>query len=355
MTGIDLAKFDFTPEQIRDINELLFDEILQAPDLNFLHTMFSTIVTGKEIGFIGEGGLVGIKKQTCGNGITSQDWAVGTRRKTWNPKDWEIRLDICADDLLNTAVVYAMNIHAKVDDLTDTDYMAIMVKVLTEAIKKFLWRLIWFNDVDADNFADNGLITNGIDPKYFNVIDGLWKQLIAQTVAAPGQLVNIAANGEASTALQFSKLTGDIVYSTLDQLLFNAPILLRQSATAVIACTQSFADGYQRYLESKTNIPQAYTILQDGIKALNFRGVSLVPFPIWDEMIRSFHNNGTKLYKPHRAILIEKQNLGIGTPSGSAFDSLNMWYEKKDRKNYIETFDKLDALVLNEVRFMAAL
>ena len=36
---VDLSKFTFTAEQIRDINELVFDGVLHAPDLNYIHTL----------------------------------------------------------------------------------------------------------------------------------------------------------------------------------------------------------------------------------------------------------------------------------------------------------------------------
>ena len=59
--------------------------------------------------------------------------------------------DECAEDLKNTMVLYAMNQGTRVDDLTDTDYMAIVVEVLIGAVYKFIYRLIWMSDTDADN------------------------------------------------------------------------------------------------------------------------------------------------------------------------------------------------------------
>lgn len=49
---VNFSNFTFTAEQIRDINELVFDELLHAPELGFIHTLFSGIVYDKEIGFI---------------------------------------------------------------------------------------------------------------------------------------------------------------------------------------------------------------------------------------------------------------------------------------------------------------
>ena len=96
--ALDLAKFTFTAEQVRSINELVFDDIINAPELQMLHTVFPGIVYDKEIGFIGEGGLVGVARQDC-NPIP-QDWKIETRKLKWQPKSWEIRLEECFADLV---------------------------------------------------------------------------------------------------------------------------------------------------------------------------------------------------------------------------------------------------------------
>ncbi|MCD8293684.1 MAG: hypothetical protein LUE27_00345, partial [Clostridia bacterium] len=159
MAALDLTNFTFTAEQIRDINELVFDEILHAPDLNAIHTLYTGIEYDKEIGFISGAGLVGKKAQGCDP--ETQDWNINTRKVTWTPKGWEIYLDECASDLENTAALYCMNKGTRIDDLTDTDYMAIYVQVLTDAVKDAMYRMVWFGDTAAANVDAGGQITNG--------------------------------------------------------------------------------------------------------------------------------------------------------------------------------------------------
>ena len=151
--NFDLAKFTFTAEQIRDINELVYEGIEKLPELSAIHQFYSGIVYDKEVGFITGGGLVGKKGQGCDP--QTQDWKVNTRKVLWQPKEWEIFLDECAEDLKNTMVLYAMNKGTRVDDLTDTDYMAIVVEVLVGAVYKFMYRLIWMSDTDAEEVDYN--------------------------------------------------------------------------------------------------------------------------------------------------------------------------------------------------------
>lgn len=345
---INFSNFSFTAEQIRDINELVFDELLHAPDVNFIHQMFSGIVYDKEIGFIGSAGLVGKAGQGCNPSV--HDFAVNTRKVTWTPKEWEVYIAECASDIKSTAAVYALNKGVRVDDLTDTDYMAIVVKVLTDAVKDFMYRLIWFNDTAAANVADGGNITAGVDVDYFNILDGLFKQIeTAVTGGAPS--VSIAANGQNTKALQLSSLTPALAYQTLSDMYYAAPVEMRRTGKMMFVVTQTIADKYQQYLTDK-GIESTYKNLVDGISSLTFLGVPVIPMPIWDNMIQSYNDLGSTYYKPHRALLIEKSNLAVGTPSEEAYGEFDVWYDKTSRKNYVLLKDKLDAKLLNEDRLV---
>lgn len=348
---VDFSNFTFSAEQIRDINELVFDEVLHAPDLNFIHSMHTGIVYDREIGFIGEGGLVGVAKQGCNP--TPQDFAIGTRKVTWTPKAWEILVDECANDLAATAALYAQHKGNRVDDLTDTDYMAIVVQVLEAAIRDFFYRILWLGDTAADNVSESGVITNGVDKKYFTLLDGFFKQLRAAVVAKPALGVTIAANSEASYAAQDSNMTDAAAIAILEAMYYAAPIELRTSGNMRFLVTQSIADAYQKYLVGK-GIESTYRNLVDGLNSLTYLGIPVIAMPIWDKQIRAYEDDGTKYSFPHRAVLIEKDNLAVGTPSDEAYESANIWYEKKERKNYIEVMDKLDGKLLNTGRLIYA-
>lgn len=345
---VNFSTFSFSAEQIRDINELVYDELLHAPDIDFIHQMFSGIVYDKEIGFITGSGLVGIKGQGCSP--TAQDWAVSTRKVVWEPKEWEVFISECADDIKETAAVYALNKGTRVDDLTDTDYMAIIVKVLADAVKDFMYRLIWMNDTAAANVSASGIITNGVSTTYFDIIDGLFKQLeTAVTGGAPS--VAITANAALTKALQLSGMTDTAAYQLLSDMYYASPVQMRGKGNMRFLVTQTIADAYQQYLTGK-GIESTYKNLVDGVQSLNFLGVPVIAMPIWDNMIQAYNDLGTTFYKPHRAVLIEKANLAVGTPSEEAYGEFDIWYDKTSRKNYVLIKDKLDAKLLDDKRLV---
>lgn len=416
---IDFSVFSFSAEQIRNINELVYEGIAQLPELSELFTMYDGIVYDKEIGFLTGGGLVGTKKQGCNP--EPQDWSVGSRKVVWTPKAWEVYIDECASDLENTMVVYAQNKGVRMDDLTDTDYIAIVVMVLLDAVKEMMHRLIWFGDTDAEDVDFNsyptaaateqttgedivgtvyegvtattasavkccladgtivylagsaaegkaadgktyyskdtehkttinegGNLTEGVDEDYFNVLDGLFKQLRA-IVALDGSVkVTIAANAQSTKAEQLSYLTPDRAYQLLSDMWYKANIKLRQrKGECRFYVSQSVADKYEQYLIGK-GIESTYVNLVDGVQALKFNGIPVIPLANWDANIQAYFDLGDTYDAPHRAILTTKQVLAVGTPSEKAYDKVDVWFDKTSRKNYVLLQDKLDAKVLSD-------
>ena len=360
MALIDLSVFSFSAEQIRDINELIMEDILEAPEISLLHSIYPGIVADKYIGFIGEGGLVGLPDQGCDP--IPQTWNISGDQKLWQPKRWEVFLTECYSDLENTMVIYAMNKGVEIGDLTDTDYMAIVVQVLGVAIKKMIWRFTWFGDTNAKNISDGGIITDGVDTEYFKLVDGFWKQLEAAAPSGDYQRVEVLANAAATTTDQFAQLNGQDAYNILHDMWAKAPLSLRKQFTAgtkelpdkYFACTQSFADAYMVYLENGgRGLETSYKNLINGVETLVFRGLPLIPIPIWDEMIAEFENDGTRLNKPHRCILASRSNMAIGVSGTDVLDSVQVWYDLTKDRNYMRAKDSIDVKLLQNKFILA--
>ena len=350
MAKLNLSKFSFSAEEIRDINSLVFDAMMEVPELRSIHTIFTGIRANKEIGFITGGGLVGKKGQGCDP--SAHDFQIGTRKVTWKPVPWEVFIKECSKDLDNTAALYCRNTGTNIHDLTNTDYMAIVVQVLTESINNFFMRIVWLGDKDAANVSEGGQITDGVDTEYFDLLDGYFKQLQIAVTSKSELLVSIEANSKASKAAQMA-LSGDEAIDILEKMYFAAPIAMRASGKMRYLVTQSVADGYTKYLQGK-NLESTYKNTVDGLPSLKYQGVDVIPMPIWDEMIQSYQDKGATYYKPHRAVLIEQSNLAIGLPTEEELENVDVWYDKTDRNNYLLAAGEIDAELLNDTRFVYA-
>lgn len=353
---LDFSKFSFSAEEIRAVSELVFDEVLKAPEIDFLHTVYPNIITVKEVGFVGEGGLVGVKNQGCDP--QPQEWNIGSRVVKWTPEDWEILIHSCWTDLQGTAALYSLNTGTEIADFTSTDYMAIVVECLANSMKEFVIRYAWFNDKQAKNIADGGIITNDIEVKYFNIIDGFFKQIDHQLTINPNQLIEITENKGADRVAQI--IDPSNIQKYLQKLVFGASILLRNQKDAVILCTQSFYDAYAMSLQGD-KLETMYKNLTEGLGGLTYNGVTLVPFPVWDKIIQSYENTGgiddelAKVNRPNRAIYISPSILGIGVDDISSFSDVDIWYDRDTRKVKMEAMGIADAKLLNPAMFKAAM
>jgi len=211
-------------------------------------------------------------------------------------------------------------------------------------------------DKDAANIADGGVITAGVDVNYFNLIDGLWKQVFAQVTANASQGLSIAANSEATKALQDSELDPSDVKALLYKMTRVAPIVLRQQTDKAIYVTQSIYDAYK---ESLSDVAVAALESREenfinGMPVLKVNGWDVIAMPMWDEIIRAYEDNGTTYNKPHRALATAKKVLGVGFDKVGDFDQLDIWYDKDTRKVKIEGMGNGDAKLLDPSLFVAA-
>ena len=175
---------------------------------------------------------------------------------------------------------------------------------------------------------------------------------MVQIATNPSQRVTVTENAGATYAAQ--ALTPDNAAKYLQQLKYNAPMTLRSKEDAFVALTQSFYDAWEMYLQGKT-LESTYTNLVDGRKVLKAYGMTLIPMPIWDEMIGLYENTGTKLNNPHRALFVQKEVLAVGVDGTDSFEKMNVWYNKDTREVKTELMGKTDARVLNPNQFQLAI
>ncbi len=423
---LDFSKFSFSAEEIRAVKELIFDEVIESPELSLFATVYPGIVYDKEVGFVGEGGLVGVAGQGCDP--VPQDYNIGSRKIKWEPKKWEILIHQCADDLEDTAALYSMKTGTAFNDFTSSDYMAIVVEVLSNNVKEFIIRLVWFNDTDAENAVveqlptaaateqttgqaivgtvyagvsaetsgavkcaledgtvvylaaaaatgnavaetvyyskdtvntttviSGGDITPGVAVKYFNIINGFFKQMEVQVTENSKRLVEIAENAGATYEEQ--ELEPDAAQGYLKKVIYNADLRLRRNQNTIILCTQTVYDAYEQSLELQDGkvLESMYVNLVDGMTGLKIKGRVLVAMPIWDKIIEAYYNNGIRLINPHRVVYTTKEVLAVGVDSESSFGDMDIWYNKDERKVKMESMGKADAKLLNPQLFQIAI
>ena len=343
---INWNQFTVDNGAITDLRELLFLTVYDDPDIDLTIKNETGVTNGKKLGYIDSMGDVGEARSGCDPQYSKVN--VTGIQKEWELGDWEIAKEICYDELENTIAEDSLNTGTDRAYLQDTPYWdQVLMPLLEKAMKEMFWRIVWFGDKDAKNIADGGILKAGINPKLFNMCDGLWKRLQAIIAANPNQHTEIAANA-ATTYLD--QKNGILVPGTaikiFDTLLADADSRIFDKPGSAIFCTNSMfkalrTDLVGRY--GKTTMP--FENVATGITLSEYDGRTIIALDIWDRLIKKFEDTGTALNCPHRAIVCSPDNLFVGTNDKDKIASLSVHFNDKDRKNYIYAASKIGTLV----------
>lgn len=343
---INWNQFTVDNGAITDLRELLFLTVYDDPDIDLTVKNETGVTNGKKLGYIDSMGDVGKARSGCDPQYSKVN--VTGIQKEWELGDWEIAKEICYDELENTIAEDSLNTGTDRAYLQDTPYWdQILMPLLEKAMKEMFWRIVWFGDKDAKNIADGGILKAGINPKLFNMCDGLWKRLQAIIAANPNQHTEIAANA-ATTYLD--QKNGILVPGTaikiFDTLLADADSRIFDKPGSAIFCTNSMfkalrTDLVERY--GKTTM--LFENVATGITLSEYDGRTIIALDIWDRMIKKYEDTGTALNCPHRAIVCSPDNLFVGTNDKDKIASLSVHFNDKDRKNYIYAASKIGTLV----------
>jgi hypothetical protein len=347
----DFSNLTFSTEEVRRLRDLFMTDYVLAGDFADHHLIVPGVEYDKEIGFVGELGTIGIAAQGCSPN-RSANYNLPIIKKTWQPKTWEALIQMCETDMEGTLALYSAKKGPERFDITDTDVMEMYVEKVGEAIQKMLWRLAWLGDTAAANVGGSpaGVITAGISTTFFTLMDGFWKQAVAIVATTPARLTAIAANAQATYALQNSVLTAQLAYEYLEQMAYDASPALKArlySKNYLAYCTRSIWEKAIHYYIGQ-GIQPMFENMQNGVKALNIGGILWQPIDIWDEQIRAFQDTTAKWNKPHRAVLTTPDNLAVGFPSVGPIERLKIFYDNLTRTTNIEALDKMAPLVLQD-------
>ena len=347
MAGINFESLAPKNGAVQDLAELIFLELQEDDKLGQLVTFMTRQENGKKLGFVGKAGLLGKKAKGCDPEYAKN--LVQASEKTWTLEEWEIAEEICYKELENTIAEHFAANGSDMADLTSSDYMEKVVRPLLEqAIRDLIVRLVFFGDTEAE-----GNLKAGVDAEYFNLFDGIWKQLFVAVTAGKTTRVSVEANTKTTVAAQYEAMRQPgAATGVLNSLIINTPMKLRTMADRVFIVTQAFADMLNLDIqENNKGSELQWESIFAGIQKSTYQGITLIAVPQFDEIIQDYLKNSTNADaydKPFRVIYGAKGNFRAGTKSAETLADLQITFDKKDRKNYIYAADTLGALVLAE-------
>jgi len=354
VSGIFNPKFTFSDTEVMDFKELIFEDVFEKAPLTQYFSFMEGIKSGKKIGIVGQLSSIGIPFGACDT-TERNDAVIATIEKAWAPCSWGDRIPFCAADLEDQFIVWGLNNGISRPDLTNTDYADFIMSAVADAMLESLYRIVLFGDTAADDIAGGGNLVNGTEVELFQCHDGFWKQAFA-IVAADSDRKSVtgltAKNAEATFADQAfddTDTTNLVVTNALRSVIHGSTLKARSKTDRFIIVTQSVADQYSVELEQATGIEAAWVMQQDGIATIRRMGVDIVTIPKMDDIIRTFINDGTKSFLPHRIAMYAKNNVAIGVEDSGSISDMDMFYDKTERKNFVDFLAKIDTKILEDI------
>ncbi len=348
---IDFSKFTVSNGAITDLRELIYLTVFKNPDIDLLVTTKTGVKDKQKLDFVDSLGDVGLSGGGCDPSYSKV--VIQGIEKEWNLGAWEIAKHICYKDIENTLGEIGINTGTDVADLNGTPYMDLVIELLRRAVTEMAWRIIWFADLEAKNVADSGILSAGIDPKLFNMCDGLWKRLSAIIAENEHQQTIITANtdmgdgADTTYASQKEAIRKEgYALKLVDTLLSDADSRIFDGENASIYMTSSVFKALRSDVVAHyTKATMPYEQVASGLHLSEYDGVRIVVCDIWDRMIKKYEDTGTCLNNPHRAIVCNPSNLFVGTNDVDKIPELRLTFSDVDRKNYIYATSKIDTLV----------
>lgn len=367
MALFDSSDLTLNREDIKSLSEAVMKAYFEKPGIGEFHTLVKGIVHDKQIVILGLfEGLAGLAKTTCGG--TPNPGTIGASEKTWTPKYIGDRFEDCFDNVIDTFFKWGLKSGYEKTDLTSTEFALFVEERISDTIVESVYRHVWFGDTAAANYNSSpaGFITNGTTLGYFNVIDGLWKQIFAIVSADSTRKTGDVdtnkgltyRNAQATFAAQkftASDVTDQIVTRTLENMITEADErLIAGTETPFFIVTKSVADQYKRERKAFANIEMAYERIEGGMLKLQCDGYDLIAFPFWDRIIKAYESNGTKYHLPHRVLLATKSNIQVGTEEEKNLSDFDVFYDKYTEKLVIKFAYNLDAKIIQDDQIQVA-
>lgn len=349
-TKQQLENLKLEPENLASIKDAVQETFYNDEDFS----SFVNIQKVKEkdpIALLGEMEMVGKKGGGCDP--TYEEKGIANSQKRWEFGQWEIPVKICYEAIKGTIGEYSLKTGTAIGDLTSTDFMTIFADALQRAMEQMIWRFGWLGDKEAALAGEGGgKLTAGLDVSNFNVCNGLFKRIFTATAT---KHTAIAANSETTAALQISALRKSGAATTLvDTILMDADTRIVDDSDAVLLMTRSLADALTYDLKKTYHDIMPWEKLFDGFEVATYNGVKIARVGIWDRMIKAYEKGETTINLPHRAVFCNPKHLMIGTDADNLISDLDIWFDKKERRNYLYATGKIGTALLEEDMIYAA-
>jgi len=293
-------------------NEVLVIPTFNTPELTSEFRIILDIKSKRQLAL--DNILSGVVRPDIGCGRDVAGNVVNVFDKELAVCDLKVNLNQCAKNLANTFMEEWLKTGNALTDLTGTEVESYILDKVKNALRLDVYDIAWFGDVNSTN--DTLASCNGI-----------WTRLVAGANAYEIEKVTIPTTLVDCTALDTMRAMYDAASDLLDQM---------PEGDKYFALTRELYNNYLTCREDACCGDKSWDMIEAGARMLMFRGIVVYKKSRWSQIISA--NN---MLHTHRAVYTYNQNLVIGTDAISDTNTLDFYYVKQDKMNYIDAEFKM--------------
>ena len=350
---IDFSPLTLNPEEARSGADLIFAAFRVAPEIVQTHTIMTGVRMQKYIPILGQRSLVGkVDPGSCGNNDIDPGTTVS--QKMWDPKTISGKLADCQDNI-EPNMKFWLNSDKKIEyrESINNEYQNYVMDNVMSVMKESVLRIADFGDTTEDTVANGKHLTNGTDKTYFNILNGIWPQIFADQAGPKlSYRYTITENSVGTYAAQ-QALAADTALQCLRNMYNNIDSRAFKGKSLVFQMTRSLFNNWSDFMEDKSLVFMLDRT-ETGATKFTYRGIPIVIRYDWDDTIRTYYDNGTTFYIPHRAWLTDLNNIPIGTLDTESLSALKSWYSNDLETHFIKFAYSIDCKLLLEYALASA-
>lgn len=354
---IDISGYTLNPLEQTELSQFIVKQFMVQPTVSQIHMVWTGVKMKEQIALVGRMGKSGILDTSCTRPESGA--TVPTSEKFWEPANIGDTFINCAVTMNGLFKAYfgKINRYAEKFNIEGSDLDKLIIAMVEDSMSKAILRFAWFGDkaVPTAGAAVAGLKVAG-NAKFYNAIDGLWKQIFAGVTATTIKKVAISENAQVTLPLQLA-LAADKARTTFDAMYAAATPELRANPDAFILVSGNLFQNYYQSLIAKGQVYDI-NILQNGLQTLSYLGKTVINMEtVWDtDLFADFVGNTTNNagYLPNRAVFSHMNNLPIATLNESDLSLIESFWDPKERKNYTAYGYTVDAKVIREDEIVVA-
>jgi hypothetical protein len=345
MGTLTLGTLTFGQKQITQLNEAYKETAFKNPAITDNHTVQENIVSNEQIAILGR--ITKFTRKDAGAGLGAQTKVLNVSEKQWSPVDLKMWVQMKQQEWKQTFAVWMSNKGLNRNDMTNVEFAQFVLEMLTNGSLEDAIRIAWLAATDAagTNYSPSGVLTSGVDVEDYDQFDGLFDQAFAIGAASSSRYTEITNNALGTRAAQYN-LGSTVARDTFKAMWDNADSRMWSNDPQLLV-TRTLYRNWVNYLNSQP-IQGSWETLQSGIKVPLYEGIRVIPMDIWDRYLLEDFSDGTKIYKPHRAILTPKTNVRIGVDLLNGIQDFEVFFDKMSETNNFRGLYRMDAKLIED-------